>query len=229
MLQELERRGLLSYAIGGPWRSPEVRRLSPSQNIPATETAKLYQRTQIVVNVFRTAHHFNRDKISAVSMNPRIYEALACGALVVSERRPEIEQLCPELPVFDGLQEMTALVEGLLADPVRFAAIRKACIRRLAGHTYAHRLYAAFTAATGDNAAPRWIASSAVTSRAASLASQRPRVDVPERPVPVVAGWVVDAASVEAGGDSCFFAHANRPRQAAKRVSLETTNSPACR
>ena len=84
MLQELERRGLLSYAIGGPWRSPEVRRRSPSQNIPATETARLYQKTQIVVNVFRTEHHFNRDKISAVSMNPRIYEALACGALVVS-------------------------------------------------------------------------------------------------------------------------------------------------
>ena len=201
MLQELERRGLLSYAIGGPWRSPEVRRRSPSQNIPATETARLYQKTQIVVNVFRTEHHFNRDKISAVSMNPRIYEALACGALVVSEWRPEIEQLCPELPVFDGLQEMTALVEGLLADPVRFAAIRKACIRRLAGHTYAHRLYAAFTAATGDNAAPRWIASSAVASPAASTPSQRPRVDVPAPPVPVVAGWEVDAASVEAGGE----------------------------
>jgi len=205
MLQELARRGLLSYAIGGPWRSPEVRRLSPSQNLPATETAKLYQQTQIVVNVFRTAHHFNRDKISAVSMNPRIYEALACGALVVSERRPEIEQLCPELPVFDGSEEMIALVEGLLADPVRFAAIRKACIRRLAGHTYAHRLYTAFTEATADRAAPKWIASSAVNSPAAAPApaSQRPQGDVSEPSVPVVVpGWEVDAASVEArGGD----------------------------
>ena len=161
-------------------------------------------------------------------MNPRIYEALACGALVVSEWRPEIEQLCPELPVFDGPEEMTSLVEGLLADPVRFAAIRKACIRRLAGHTYAHRLYTAFAEATEDNAAPKWIASSAVTSPAVSLASQHPRVDVPARPAPAVAGWEVDAAIVEASGGELISAHANCPRQAVKRGSSEMKNSPAC-
>ena len=39
-------------------------------------------------------------------MNPRIYEALACGALVISEARPEIGQLMPELPVFDTSEEL---------------------------------------------------------------------------------------------------------------------------
>jgi spore maturation protein CgeB len=139
-LKELARRELLSYVVGGPWHDADLRRLCVSGNIPAAETANLYRQTRIVVNVFRTAHHFNREKIAAVSMNPRIYEALACGALVISERRPEIEELCPEMPVFDTREEMIGIVESLLADPLRMDLVRKACIRRLSCHTYSDRL-----------------------------------------------------------------------------------------
>ncbi len=152
MLQKLRGRGLLSYTVGGPWNDPRVRSLCLSANIPAAQTAELYRQTQIVVNVFRTAHHYNREHIRAVSMNPRIYEALACGALVVSERRPEIERLCPEMPMFSEPEEMVSTIEGLLGDPARLDLVRKACIRRLAGHTYAHRLRTALALTLGKNA-----------------------------------------------------------------------------
>ncbi len=56
--------------------------------------------TAIVVNVFRDRHHYNREDLAATSMNPRIYEALACGALVLSEPREEIARVLPELPTF---------------------------------------------------------------------------------------------------------------------------------
>jgi spore maturation protein CgeB len=73
-------------------------------------------------------------------MNPRIYEALACGALVVSEWRPEIAELVPELPTFTTEAECVALVAYLLAAPDKAEAIRAACAARLASHTYADRL-----------------------------------------------------------------------------------------
>jgi glycosyltransferase involved in cell wall biosynthesis len=205
MLAELARRGLLSYAIGGPWRTPEVRRLSPAQNIPAIETANLYRQTQIVVNVFRTAHHFNREHIPAASMNPRIYEALACGCIVVSERRPEIEQLCPEMPVFDSPDEMACIIEELLADPARFARIRKACIRRLTGHTYAHRLYTAVMAATEEPTAHTWVASSAVTFPVTGpmQPSHSPQTIAPR--TYLLPDWEVENSCVEINGDVLTF------------------------
>lgn len=228
MLEELARRGLLSYAIGGPWRSAEVRRLSPSRNIPATETANLYRQTQIVLNVFRTAHHFNREKIPAVSMNPRIYEALACGCVVVSERRPEIQQLCPEIPVFDGPEEMIALIEELLADPARIAAVRRACIRRLAGHTYAHRLYTAFVAATEQRGAPEWIAAGFSAAAPQQPFNSAPPAVPPAQPISpalpaqipaVPAGWEAEAGAVSADEDLLLL-RAQRPAAPGSELGL---------
>jgi hypothetical protein len=234
MLVELAKHGLLSYAVGGPWRRPEVRRLSPSLNIPATETAQLYRQTKIVLNVFRTAHHFNREHIPAVAMNPRIYEALACGALVVSERRPEIEQLCPELPVFDGPQDMLSTIEALLADPARFDFLRRACIRRLAGHTYAQRLFAAFAAATAKRVSQPWIASAVM---ALGVPSKTTRVLPEPVPVPVpllgpgpvraalaLPGWESDPAGVDARADSIVL-HAHRPSAPGSEAGLTGTES----
>ncbi|MBL8178159.1 MAG: glycosyltransferase, partial [Bryobacterales bacterium] len=42
--------------------------------------------------------------------------------------------------VFDDPAELPSLVDGLLRDTVRFEALRRACIRRLAYHTYSERL-----------------------------------------------------------------------------------------
>jgi hypothetical protein len=98
LLELLAARGLLSYVVGGPWRRQSVKSLCLSGNIPASETALLYRETSIVVNVFRTVHHFNREGLAADSLNPRVYEAAESGALVVSQRRSELARLCPGPP-----------------------------------------------------------------------------------------------------------------------------------
>lgn len=139
-LGRLARQKLLSYVVGGPWSDLEVNRLCLSANIPANDTAELYRRTRIVVNLFRSRHHYNRAAIPATALNPRIYEALACGALAISESRPEMEAVCPELPVFRSLEELPPLVERYLNDRNLFTQVRRACIRRLTAHTYANRL-----------------------------------------------------------------------------------------
>lgn len=119
--------GLLDYVVGERWRNTPLSRYCTAGNVPHTKTAELYQQTQIVVNVFREGHQWNAQKIPATAMNPRIYEALACGAAVVSERR---EGVFPGVPQFDSPSGLVETVRGLL-DPPRVD---------LNDHTYSDRL-----------------------------------------------------------------------------------------
>jgi len=140
VLGALARAGQLSYVVGGDWRDPAVQAICLSRNVNPGATAALYRQTRIVVNVFRETHHYNREQIPATSLNPRVYEALACGALVVSEWRPEVDTLIPELPTFTTEAECVALVAEYLDQPAMAAAVQAQCAERLTDHTYAARL-----------------------------------------------------------------------------------------
>lgn len=152
-LQALAVRGMLIYVIGGPWRTREVQAVCRSRNIPAAATADWYRDTQIVINVFRDVHHYNRQHIAATSLNPRVYEALACGALVVSEWRPEIATRIPDLPTFRTTDECVELVAHLLAHPVEAEARRRQCVASIAGDTYQARLSTVLATVAGEVAA----------------------------------------------------------------------------
>jgi spore maturation protein CgeB len=141
-LSALVEAGALDYVVGGAWSDPRVQARCLSPNIAPAQTALLYRQTAIVLNVFREIHHFNYERVQATSLNPRVYEALACGALVVSEWRPEIDAIVPELPTFRTEAEGVDVVRGLLADPVKAEVIRFQCALRLAPHTYEARLQA---------------------------------------------------------------------------------------
>jgi hypothetical protein len=140
LLLRLAEAGVLGYLVGGPWRHPLLRRLTLADKLPHEQTARLYQQTEIVINVFRDRHHFNRQAEPAQAMNPRIYEALACGALVVSERRAEVGEVFPALPQFDTPDEVLATVQRLLADRAELERLRADCRSRLVGHAYGDRL-----------------------------------------------------------------------------------------
>jgi hypothetical protein len=140
LLGHLARRGLLDYVVGGPWGDSRLNALCLSGNVPAERTAALYRDTDIIVNVFRDRHHFNRAGIKGRALNPRIYEALACGALVISESRDELARLVPELPTFRSEGEAAALIEGFLATADERLRVQRACGARLAEATYAQRL-----------------------------------------------------------------------------------------
>jgi hypothetical protein len=148
-LLRLLEEGLLSYVIGGPWKAPTLQRIRLAERCPPAETARLYQGTQIVLNVFRSQHHFNRAGLAATALNPRVFEALACGALVVSEPRPALAASFPEVPTFADADELVATVRRLLADPGARAAALAAGRARLAGEDYAHRLASALEIALG--------------------------------------------------------------------------------
>lgn len=139
-LDEMAKFGLLSYIVGGPWKSQKLRRLSLGNNVPPKRTTELYRQTLVVVNVFRDIHHFNREKIAARSMNPRIYEALACGALVLSEKRPEISEVFPELPTFDDSHSLSQMLNRLISDESYRSRLLEKNRAKLAGQSYRDRL-----------------------------------------------------------------------------------------
>lgn len=155
LLAGLARRGLLDHVVGGPWREAVLGPLCLAANVPAERTAELYRQTEIVVNVFRDRHHFNRDRIEPTAMNPRICEALACGALVVSEPRAGVATLVPELPTFKAEADAATQIERFLAHPPLRAQVQATCAARLAHASYVHRLSTvmdalAATSARGD-------------------------------------------------------------------------------
>lgn len=152
MLLRLAEAGLLSYVVGGPWQSPVLKRLCLAQRVPHQRTAELYRQTDLVLHIYRDQHHFNAQGTREQSPSPRTFEALACGALVVSERREGVLATFPELPVFDHEDELVPLVQHLLDDSDERERRLQACRQTLPQHRYADRLAQALTLTCGNSA-----------------------------------------------------------------------------
>jgi hypothetical protein len=134
--------GLLGYVVGERWRNSPLQSFMLDGNVSAERTAELYQQTEIVVNVFRDKHNYNAQKIQAVAMNPRIYEALACGAIVVSERRKRMFPFVPQFDTPDALVDTVRRISGAASPRLNEA---------LAGHSYADRLVTAMKVCAHNN------------------------------------------------------------------------------
>jgi glycosyl transferase family 2/glycosyl transferase family 1 len=78
--------------------------------------------------------------VKAFSMNPRIYEALACGAVVVSETRGELSTVFPDVPLFSNDVELVDTIGKLIQSDEAYSAVKKACREKLAAHSYRERL-----------------------------------------------------------------------------------------
>lgn len=232
-LNELAGAGLLSYVVGGPWKSQALRRLCLGTNVPPERTTELYQQTQVVVNVFRDLHHFNREHVPACSMNPRIYEALACGALVVSEERAELFAVFPELPTFDNPRSMARILERLLSDePYRRGLLEKSRAR-LAGHAYSDRLAQVLRICLGSDGHPvRALPAKEgmgmnATRRPAGRAAQAPREAVRHTCETPLQEWLSygNTARVSSGGEVTLSKpHSNDPGSETGLVSVRAYN-----
>ncbi len=190
-LAALAAAGLLDYVVGGPWASPLLRRLTLAQKVSPAETTRLYQATQVIVNVFREAHHFNRNRVPATALNPRVLEALACGAAVVSERRPGIGEILPELPQFDSPGELVELVRRCLTDVQHLATLKRQCEARIKGNAYRDRLATMLAVTLPRNDSTR----AQTAARNVAGAGRTRAVGVAALP----AGWIVSGIELEAG------------------------------
>jgi len=182
MLLRLAEAGLLSYVVGGPWRSPVLKRLCLAQRVPHQRTAELYRQTELVLHIYRDQHHFNAQGTREQSPSPRTFEALACGALVVSERREGVLATFPELPVFDHEDELVPLVQRLLGDTEERERRLLACTQTLSQHRYADRLAQALALTAGATVRVAPTAITALTALTAPSAPSAPPVVKRPRP-----------------------------------------------
>jgi Glycosyl transferase family 2/Glycosyl transferases group 1 len=119
--------------------------LVAGEHLPNDEVRRAYSSAAIVLN-----DHWDDMRAQGIVSN-RVYDALACGALVISDHLPEIpERFGDAVVTYRTREELHAHVARLLADPAeraeRAAAGRERVLRR---DTFAHRVDA-LLAAIGD-------------------------------------------------------------------------------
>jgi spore maturation protein CgeB len=121
---------------GTMWQSspPALRRCWRGR-LPVPHVARLYSSVDVALG-------FNADSQAAAGMiNNRVFEVLACGALLLSDRVSAIAELLGDVVVFtDGFDDTRQKLAHYLAHPEeREALTRSARERIVAAHTYDHR------------------------------------------------------------------------------------------
>jgi O-antigen biosynthesis protein len=107
-----------------------------AEHLPNEELHRVYSSAGIVLN-----DHWEDMREHGYISN-RIYDALACGAVVLSDDVPGLaERFGDAVAVYRSAQELRELIERLLADPAELR--RRGELGRgvvLQGHTFAHRM-----------------------------------------------------------------------------------------
>jgi O-antigen biosynthesis protein len=106
------------------------------EHIPNSALRQVYSSAGIVLN-----DHWDDMREHGYISN-RVYDALACGALVLSDEVPGLaERFGDAVVVYRSAEQLRELIDRLLADPAerrRRAALGRAIV--LEGHTFAHRV-----------------------------------------------------------------------------------------
>jgi hypothetical protein len=190
LLAPLAERGLLSYVAGGPWRSQALRAISLAERIPASQTTALYRETDIVLNIFRTKHPFNQRRVGGSSLNPRIYEAAASGALPLSEWRPELDVIWHGAPSFCDSDSLERTLRELLDNAARVEELTASAVRAFRAHTYAQRLSTALSIALE----PKPERSRRLRMCMNTLSTQAESVPMRIEPIAIFPGWQCHAS-----------------------------------
>lgn len=121
---------------GEMWeRAPALLRRRWRGVLPIPDIARLYSSVDVAIG-------FNAESQARAGMiNNRVFEVLACGALLLSDRVPAIEELFGDCAVFtDGYADTREKLAHYLARPEeRAPLIARARAKILSGHTYDHR------------------------------------------------------------------------------------------
>lgn len=121
---------------GEMWeRAPALLRKRWRGALPIADIARLYSSVDVAIG-------FNAESQARAGMiNNRVFEVLGCGALLLSDRVPAIEELFGDCAVFtDGHADTREKLAHYLARPeARAPLIARARAKILGGHTYDHR------------------------------------------------------------------------------------------
>ncbi|HYV14737.1 MAG TPA: glycosyltransferase [Conexibacter sp.] len=127
---------------GQQWQGFLDPRLIAGEHLPNDAVRRAYSSAAIVLN-----DHWDDMRDQGIVSN-RVYDALACGAVVLSDHLPELERRFGEAVVtYRTPAELHATVARLLADPAeRAERAARGRAQVLAAHTFAHRVDALLAA-----------------------------------------------------------------------------------
>jgi hypothetical protein len=127
--------GLRPSIYGSGWEKFVDPSLVVSDYVDNYELARVYSSAGVVLN-----DHWDSMREWGFVSN-RIFDALACGAPVISDDVPEVTELfAGAVPVFRDSGQLRALVDAALADPdAARATARRGMEIVLAGHTFERR------------------------------------------------------------------------------------------
>src|SRR6185312_1409159 len=124
--------------------------LLAGEHLPNEQVRRAYASAAIVLN-----DHWDDMREQGIVSN-RVYDALACGALVVSDHLAELEERFSDAVVtYRTPEDLRAQIDALLADPAQRAeraARGRAAV--LAGHTFRHRVDALLASIAALKTAP---------------------------------------------------------------------------
>jgi spore maturation protein CgeB len=114
----------------------------------------------------------------------RVYDALACGAMVVSDHLPELaERFGDAVATYRTPDDLQATVVRLLADPAeRAERAARGRAQVLAAHTFRHRVDALLDAIAAQRA-PVARARAATATATAGTVGENALKDARERPI----------------------------------------------
>lgn len=101
------------------------------QNVPYSKVPDYYRSTKIVLNVFRDPKYScrgnsNPDGLIPTHLNPRCFEATACGALVLTDYRADVDKFFVDECIYRSTEELKEKVAFFLANEnARIAAVSK--------------------------------------------------------------------------------------------------------
>jgi hypothetical protein len=127
--------GLRPSIYGSGWDGIVDPALLVSDYVDNADLARVYSSAGVVLN-----DHWSTMRDWGFVSN-RIFDALACGAPVISDRLPEIADLFGDtVPTFGDPEQLRGVVDEILADPdAARARARRGMEIVIARHTFAHR------------------------------------------------------------------------------------------
>lgn len=140
--------GLTDFKIGiwGPgWdklpaESP-LRRFIRGLHTKPEDWTKIYSASKIVLCIH---DHDTEGKILIYQASPRVYEVLACGAFLVTDRQKDILTLFnpgEDLVIFNNIKELREIITYYLRHPDEARSIaERGRMKVLENHTYRHRI-----------------------------------------------------------------------------------------
>lgn len=128
------------------WRTPGAHDDMMSGAVDNKAVPALYRNAKICLNIHRTTRYALADEIEhidrqAYACNPRVFEVMACGGVLLTDHRPEIDVLFGPgggsvLRTFRDAQGLKAQVDALLADATERDMIRKRALEAIQPHSY---------------------------------------------------------------------------------------------